>query len=361
MILNQLKVNDIAFESNIIRLDLVKHLLNHCSLLNIDRSMLLRAGGISDLELNGDDQYISFEVLEKMITYLCGNITDQLLILKFFQKCDFTAEGVLGLLLTVSASLKQAVDSFNKYRWVNGNVGFVNIEHKGDIVYFRWKTISKNINYIRVSTVYKFAWWSNLIKMLGVGDNGYIKYINLKHSAKSKEVNDYYNNFFGCPVYFDQNEYSMVISSESLNVKLRTANRDLYLTIENYIKSLLEQYSGQKLITDKVRKLIYEQLRVGVVSRERTAEYLGMNVRTLTRKLYSEGTKYSLILEEVRISVAKDYLENHDLSIYEISKLLGFFTSNAFITWFKRLQGETPRRYREKKSINNMRSPLVKC
>jgi len=65
--------------------------------------------------------------------------------------------------------------------------------------------------------------------------------------------------------------------------------------------------------------------------------------------LFRKKTGKNLIgyLHEVRINKAKEYIENTDLPISEIGRLVGFVNDNYFIRIFKRHTKLTPSQYRE--------------
>jgi YesN/AraC family two-component response regulator len=65
--------------------------------------------------------------------------------------------------------------------------------------------------------------------------------------------------------------------------------------------------------------------------------------------LFRKKTGKNLIgyLHEVRINKAKAYIENTDLPIHEIGRLVGFVNDNYFIRIFKRFTNLTPSQYRE--------------
>lgn len=331
-----------------IRFQIFKHLIDHCTLLNTERKELLRIAGVDENFLKKNIQYAPLAPFERMVTYIYENTNDPLLLLKFFLKSDISSIGPLGLLMNLSANLEDAINTFYKYKDINGDLGdFMSIKENREYIFLQWEYVTTNYNFIRCAIEYKCAWWANFITLIGDGSENYLKYIYFEHEILDPAVQEFYSSFFGCPVFFGQKESVIAISKKALNIPLRTANAELYLSVESYIINVLKRYRRETKVTDKVKSLIYLQLHKGSVSREIIADKMGINVRTLTRKLYAEGNKYSSILEEVRIEIAKDYLKNSNYSIVYISKALGFFTSNAFITWFKSLTGQPPKKYRE--------------
>lgn len=331
-----------------IRFQVFKHIIDHCDFFNIARSDLLKVAGLEESFFEKNEAYISLDVFEDVVTFIYERSDDPLLLLNFFSKNDISSTGPVSLLVTLSQNLKEAIHTFYKYKELNGELAnMMQIEEKDSYIYFKWVSKSNNSNFVRWVTEYKCAWWVGFVKLIGSDGYNHIKYVSFKHDVLNMRVQDYYKRFFECPVYFGEKESMLVVSKEALELPLRTANRELYLNIENHILNLISQYKNNITIRNKVKLIINSQLREGVVNREVVANKLGVNIRTLTRKLNQEGCKYSLILDEVRLEEAKNYLRTSDLTILNISKCLGFYTSNAFISWFKVLTGETPKRYRE--------------
>ena len=90
-----------------------------------------------------------------------------------------------------------------------------------------------------------------------------------------------------------------------------------------------------------VRLLPHGKARAGEIARR-----LGVSQRTLTRGLAAEGLTFSGVLESLRIDLARRYLAEKELSISQISWLLGYQEVSAFTHAFKRWNGETPRQAR---------------
>ena len=77
-----------------------------------------------------------------------------------------------------------------------------------------------------------------------------------------------------------------------------------------------------------------------------------MSVRTLHSKLEEQDTSYQQLLDEVRQELSVQYLRRGQLSITEISFLMGFNDSSNFSRVFKRWRGLSPKAYRERYKIH---------
>ena len=59
------------------------------------------------------------------------------------------------------------------------------------------------------------------------------------------------------------------------------------------------------------------------------------------------GINYSTYLNQVRVEKSKELLLNEDLTLVEISNLVGFEEQSYFTKVFRRITGTTPGKFRE--------------
>ncbi|MGH3880830.1 MAG: helix-turn-helix transcriptional regulator [Actinophytocola sp.] len=81
------------------------------------------------------------------------------------------------------------------------------------------------------------------------------------------------------------------------------------------------------------------------------ASELGVSTRTLQRQLGEAGTSFAEFLPDTRRDRAVFYLRKANLTLSEISFLLGFDTPSSFFRAFARWTGQTPRAFRNGASI----------
>ena len=75
---------------------------------------------------------------------------------------------------------------------------------------------------------------------------------------------------------------------------------------------------------------------------EEAAQALKMTSRTLRRRLESEGTSFVAIVDDVRCSLATEYLKTTKMSTDDIAMLLGFSDAANFRRALKRWTGKGP-------------------
>ena len=156
---------------------------------------------------------------------------------------------------------------------------------------------------------------------------------------------DRYEKCFRVPVEYASTENSIVFNKSELEKELPTANAQLAFENDKIVAEYLSRYQRSNL-TLQVRHKIIEQLASGKVSQESVAEALVTSLRNLQRNLKKEGASYKELLEDVRRELAAHYMEQSDMSINEITFLLGFSEPANFSRAFKRWTGVSPSEFR---------------
>ena len=304
-----------------VRIGLINHILDNCNFFNLTNEELIKNIGLNENLLLDPNAFISFKYLEKIILFICSKSSDPLIVLKFIEKNNSIANGVLGYLIEISSSLSEAIETFEKYWELNGKVGKVILsEREGDVL-LEWVCLQGSPNFVKYATEYKVAWWVSIVNLVKSNGQDILKSIHFKHNIYKDEEIAFYENFFKCPVYFNQSKSAIILSKDALKLPFKTANPRLYENVENYAKIIIRESNTSNEFSNSVRSILYTQVyQRGNISREYIAEKLGISVRTLSRKLLEENSKYTSILEEVRIDLSKNYLENSNLKVTEISK-----------------------------------------
>ena len=79
---------------------------------------------------------------------------------------------------------------------------------------------------------------------------------------------------------------------------------------------------------------------------DRTAQLLGLSVRTLQRRLRDAGISYREVVQTCRFEQACGLLADSTLGVSEIASRLGYADPSSFSRFFLRLSGTSPRAYR---------------
>jgi AraC-like DNA-binding protein len=177
-----------------------------------------------------------------------------------------------------------------------------------------------------------------------LGNKGIVR-VSFVHAAP-ESLTEYQRTFAGAPVDFGEAFDGFVFEASSLGRRLASADSSLHDVILRHAETMLAELPPARPLTERVRNAIVAELVSGNPSITHIAPLLHMSPRTLGRKLDREGTAFSLLLDDMRKSLALRYLASKDVELMEVAFLLGFSTRATFHRAFKRWTGETPLRYR---------------
>ncbi|WP_209349474.1 AraC family transcriptional regulator [Pontixanthobacter sp. CEM42] len=157
-----------------------------------------------------------------------------------------------------------------------------------------------------------------------------------------------YEEYFGCPVRYDQPQ-NVVWTRAPTDQPLRTSDPASAAICLKLAEQLSARHKGEDNFLRIVRR---ELLRTPgkMQDMEAVASGLAISSRTLRRKLKELGTSFRLLQDEIRKSLATDYLTHTSMSVDQISARLGYTETTNFRRAFKQWTEVSPSRYRATKS-----------
>ena len=153
---------------------------------------------------------------------------------------------------------------------------------------------------------------------------------------------------FGCRVSYRQSQARLVLKAKDMALPIATGDERLLKILRAYGETILEERRANEAgLVQKVERHIMELLPKGAARAKVVAAELGMSERTLTRRLAEAGTSFNELLDGLRHQLALKYVTAPDLSLTQISFLLGYANQPAFTTavlenWRER-RGSNPR------------------
>src|SRR3954454_7995151 len=100
-------------------------------------------------------------------------------------------------------------------------------------------------------------------------------------------------------------------------------------------------------ISDAAQRAISLLLPSGGTKLGAVAANLGMNARTLQRRLALEGTSFETLLNETRKDLAERFLTASSQPIGFIAEMVGYSSTGAFTRWFSSEFQESPSGWRK--------------
>jgi AraC-like DNA-binding protein len=120
---------------------------------------------------------------------------------------------------------------------------------------------------------------------------------------------------------------------------------DLFLL--DVLRPICDEAAKQRVTTPgSLRALVESEaqklLPNGRAQRDIVSRKLAMSTRTLARRLSIEGTTFEEIVDELRRSLAFQYMKTPGISLSQVAWLLGYEGATSFNHAFKRWTGGSP-------------------
>ncbi len=162
-------------------------------------------------------------------------------------------------------------------------------------------------------------------------------------SEKPKHINEYYR-LFNCTLKFNAKHSEIVFEKQIFDHHSKEVHHGLLEGLKEKVKDEINNLTSENELIYQLKKVILNSKPERILIEE-AASRLNVSKRTLQRKLKELGTTFKAIEYELQLKLSKTYLEEGQKSIEEISYLLGFSESSAFIRFFKSITQLTPSEY----------------
>ncbi|MDX1597485.1 MAG: AraC family transcriptional regulator [Marinobacter sp.] len=243
-----------------------------------------------------------------------------------------------GMLLVTCETLGEGLDTLVDYAAIVGDGGEFSLTNQNGAAWISYRPYYQVQQNERVDAV-----MTSLIKLARWATGQTFRPQALELCRTDSRHRDVYAELLGVTVNFGCPGNALRFSEAQLDLPLIQANEPLREHLRNLADHTLEQL-GQSALIQKVRRLILANPGWG---KERLGLELGLSGRHLARRLSEEGISFKVLRENLLWEEARRLL-NTTTTIGQVSLELGFSEESAFIRAFRRWQGETPARYRER-------------
>jgi len=153
-----------------------------------------------------------------------------------------------------------------------------------------------------------------------------------------------FQRMFRAPVSFGQVLNAIDYRRVDCDERLPSANAELARQNDEVAMRYLSRLK-EASVSLRVQQALLKALPDGAPEKGKVARELGMSARNLQRHLAEEGTSFKGLLNDARVTLARNYVAEGRLSVTEIAFLLGFADTSTFSRAFKRWTGKSPRDY----------------
>lgn len=312
--------------------------LDLCREAGIDGYALAATVGLPPEVLVEPDLRLSVELMGRLIELAAEQTGMEDFGLRLAEGRRISNMGPVGLLIRDQPTLRAAIDAYVRYSWLQNDAYSLAVEAFDDQVVLRiagppWQG--------RQGQELAVAVAARTIRAV-MGESWKPLEVWLTHAAPARL--DSHRRVFGVTPLFDQDAMAVVLRRSDLDTAIPSADPAMARPIALYLERLTQQRSVA--LRAKVGDLIVALLPAGACSVEEVARRLGMDRRTLHRRLAAEGATFTEILDTTRRGLVTTLLTSSDRPLQTVADLLGFSSLSAFAHWFRRHYGQSASAYR---------------
>jgi AraC-like DNA-binding protein len=152
----------------------------------------------------------------------------------------------------------------------------------------------------------------------------------------------------GCPVHFNCATNTVWFDGAAAAQANPGADQSSFQLLSWFAETVTGQPRATRSLTDQVLASIDTCAHLGDDSVHPVARSLGLEARTLQRRLRAADTSFRELQEQYRQAQSLKLLEESELPPKEIAHRLGYANPSSFIRAFRRWTRMTPMRFRER-------------
>ena len=237
--------------------------------------------------------------------------------------------GPIGLVAREEPTLRHALKLFERHFRLRTENLVVNLVEHGDLGSIRIQLLlaskgsTRQVMELIVGIVFR------TLRAL-TADQWAPEFVSFSHPAPRGRTT--HHGFFKSRPHFDDVFNGVALRTADLNAPIASADPVIARYVRHYLEDAMSQPSV--LIDATVRQLVFALLPSGRCTSDLLARHLGIDRRTLSRRLAARGTAFSAIVNDVRLELVQRHILTEHRSLTETAQLLGFSSPATFSRWF---------------------------
>jgi AraC-like DNA-binding protein len=306
----------------------------------LDPQPLLKRAGLSDHDLN--DPQVRFPVSNqgRFLQYAADALQDPALGLHLAEASNPRESGLLYYVSSAAKDLWETLSLFLTYSSLVNESLRLSVSRPADGAIAEFRIEGASPQTVRHNTEF---WVAMVVKSARQISGRRFRPLRVAFPHSSAGDIDDFKRFFGCQVTFDAPVGQIGFSRESLSLPLLTEDPHLLQVLKPICDAAARaRGTAAGSVRESVETEVQRLLPRGGVQLQTIAKALAMSERTLSRRLSAEGTSLSEIVDNVRRSLALQYVGKPGISLGQAAWLLGYEGQTSFTHAFRRWTGKSP-------------------
>jgi AraC-like DNA-binding protein len=324
--------------------------LTAAAAFGLPAAQLARAAGLREEDLSDPDGRIPFERCVSLWEAIEADPRGQ--DFGFWLGRSVTVEtlGVVGFAMQHAPDVRSAFRCMNRFRKLMNDAVSPHIEEEGDRVIMRLTEPPRTARLTAMAVAGPVGTLTLIRALTGQAEDRVLA-VEAAFQHPPPPNAHRYEEELRCPIVFNAPTTHLVLPRAVFDLPLRRTDPGLYRYLEQHASALEARLPDRTSVATQVRQHLIESIRDGEPEQREVARRLAMSERTLQRRLRDENTTFAALVDEVRMELARMYLADGRLAVFEVAFLLGFSEPSAFNRAFRRWTNLSPRDYRRSVGI----------
>ena len=266
------------------------------------------------------------------------------------QTCPLSALGLPGHLATLAPTVEQALESFARHYPLLGDATDVRLQREEGRLSFTYHVLDDESWPRRQDADQVLTMVVSLIRRW-VDPRWAPDLVWFEHAAPGNTAE--IERILGCPVQFDRPTNTIWFDLSAAARANPQADATSFQLFSWFADTVSERPRATPSFTDQVVASIETCAQTGDAGIGPVARSLGLETRTLQRRLRAADTSFSELHERYRRAQSFMLLESSKLTPKEIAGQLGYANPSAFIRAFRRWTTTTPKRFRDRQRADH--------
>jgi AraC-like DNA-binding protein len=167
--------------------------------------------------------------------------------------------------------------------------------------------------------------------------------LSLRRPTQNLET---HSKYFGCPIRYGAVCDELTLSAADLDLPFIEHNPEVLQLMTPGLTAAMREIEAPAGFCEQVTEVLKRALADGRPSLQDLAAKLLQSERTLQRRLASEGTTFSALLNEARRQMGFQLLADTTLELKEVAYLLGYEDLNSYYRAFRQWENVSPSQWR---------------
>lgn len=312
------------------------HFSEVASQLGLDARALVAQAGLPARCLDDPDLKVPAARVAALLELAAAHAHEPAFALRMAESRRLSNLGPLALLLRDEPTLRSALEAMVRFIHVHNEALALQLEQVGNLVVIRVELAASGRQPMAQATELALGVTYRVLRLF-LGAAWRPRLVCFAHRAPASLA--LHRRVLGPAVEFGHEFNGIVCNQQALDAPNPGADP----VMARYAHQLLAPSAGPRTAVDPVRQLVVMLLPRGHCRVDRVAQHLGVDRRTVARRLADEGTSFSALVDEVRRELMQRYRDPGSRPLAEVSALLGFAAPSAFSRWHRRQFGQAAR------------------